>query len=240
MKRLGQLAGKCVGLIQHHRAWCPSLALLCVAVLSACSLTPRNVWVYIDNAGNDVLQVTVDGQLAATIAPNDYSKLVYPPGEHRFLIKAGEQELCDVTRELEASDRIGVRRKYLFNPDRLTRYQTYEARYGNNRLDGVVEAGLLNVQKDPQMKRQILYGQLLKEVKLVPADAWNDVSGIDYILSAPPDAIVTKATARRTVLSRVQPRLADLLERLANIEKPTDDDIDFLNDLIDDMLADAL
>jgi len=216
------------------------LALLGLGVLVGCNFTPRNVWVYIDNAGNDVLEVTVDGQLAATVAPDDFAKLVYPPGEHRFVIKAGDQELCDLARNLAPSDRIGVTRKYLFNPDKLTRYQTYDAKYGINRLDGVMEAGLLSFQKDPQLKRQYIYRQLLKEIKLVPGDAWNDVSNIDYVLAAPPDVIVTKGTARRTVLSRVQPRLADSLDRLAKIEKPTDEDIDSLNDLIDDMLADAL
>jgi hypothetical protein len=240
MTRCIQLQAQSIGALRHNPAPWLGLALLIAATFSACTLTPGNVWVFIDNAGNDVLEVIVDDQLAATIAPDDYSKLIYPPGEHHFLIKAGEVVLCDTTRTLAPSDRIGITRKYLFNPDKLTRYQSYEAKYGTNRLDGVMQAGLLNFQKDPQIKRQYIYRQLLKEVKLVPAEAWNDVTGIDYVLMAPPDVIVTKGTARRTVLSRVQPRLADSMERMVKIEKPGDDDIDALNDLIDDMLADAL
>jgi len=224
----------------HIRALRFCMALLCLTTLSACNLTPGNVWVYIDNAGNDVLEVTVDDHLAATIAPSDYSKLVLPPGEHRFVIKAGDQVLCDLARDLAPSDRIGVTRKYLFNPDRHTRYQTYEAKYGANRLEGVMQTSLLRFQKDPQIKRQYIYRQLLKEVQLVPADAWNDVTPYDYVLSAPPNVIVSNGTTRRSVLSRVQPRLADSLERLAKIEKPSDEDIDTLNELIDEMLADGL
>ncbi len=217
-----------------------AIALLGLATFTACGLAPGNVWVFIDNAGTEVLEVTVDDQLAATIAPDDYSKLVYPPGEHHFLIKAGEQVLCDTTRNLQPSDRIGVGRKYLFNPDQRTRYQTYEAKYGANRLEGVMQASLLRVQTDPQIKRQFIFRQLLKEVKLIPADAWNDVTGIDYVLTPPPDFVVSRGNTRRSVLSRVEPRLADSMERLAKTEKPSDEDIDSLNELIDEMLAGAL
>ncbi len=240
MTRFILFRSKFVASRQSHRGLWLCLALLSLATFSACSLRPGNVWVFIDNAGTEVLEVTVDDQLAATIAPDDYSKLVYPPGEHHFLIKAGEQVLCDTTRNLEPSNRIGVGRKYLFNPDKLTRYETYEAKYGANRLEGVMQAGLLSFQKDPQIKRQFIFHQLLKEVKLIPADAWNDVTGIDYVLTAPPDFVVSRGNTRRTVLSRVEPRLADSMERLAEIEKPTDDDIELLNDLIDEMLAGAL
>src|SRR5438128_1552790 len=114
--------------IPRNRALWLGLALLGLISISACSATPRNVWVYIDNAGNQVLEITVDGQLAATVAPDDFAKLVYPPGEHRFLIKAGGEALCDVDRNLEPSNRIGMARKYLFNPDKLTRYQTYDVK----------------------------------------------------------------------------------------------------------------
>ena len=53
-------------------------------------------------------------------------------------------------------DRIGVTRKYLFNPDKLTRYQTYDASYGVNRLDGVVQAGLLGFQKAEEINPSIM------------------------------------------------------------------------------------
>ncbi len=217
---------------------------VCIAALTAslasCSLTPKDVWVYVDNAGNQTLEIAVDDQPAVKAEPGECTKLVLPPGEHRFLIKNGQEVVCDLTRNLEKSDRIGVGRKYLFNPDKLTRYQTYEAKYGVSRLDGVMQASLLKYQKDPQIKRQYIYRQLLKEVKLVPGDAWNDVTGIDYVLTPPPDKVYTKRTARRTVLSRVEPRLYSMMERMAQIDHPSDEDIDSLDELLDEMFADAL
>jgi hypothetical protein len=212
---------------------------LLVSVGAGCSLTPSDVWVFIDNAGGKPLVVAVDDKEAATIAPGEFAKLVYPPGEHRFYITSGEEVVCDLVKNLEKSVRVGACRKYLFNPDKNNRYQIYEAKYGVNRLAGVMQTGLLKYQKDPQIKRQYIYKQLLKEIKLVPGDAWNDVSGIDHVLTPPPEYVQTKGTARRTVLWRVEPRLFNLMDRMARIEKPTDEDIDSLDELIDEILSDA-
>ena len=234
------LAANCMGAWPRKQLLGIGVALLGLASISACGLTPKQVWVYIDNVGREPLEVTVDGQSAAKVAPGEFAKLVYPPGEHSLLIKAGDQVLCDLKRNLVASDRIGITRKYLFNPDKLTRYQTYQVKYGTNRLDGVMQAGLLSYQKDPQLKRQYIYRQLLKEIKLVPSDAWNDVTEFDYVHTAPPDRIFSKGTTRRTVLSRVEPRFAERMERMAKIESPTDADINALNELIDEMLEEAL
>jgi hypothetical protein len=136
------------------------LALIGVC-LSACSLGPKAVWVYVDNAGEERLEITVDDRPAVYAAPGEFAKIVLPPGEHRFLIKRGEEVLCDLARNLEPSDRFAMVRKYLFNPDKLTRYQTYDAKYGVNRFEGMMETGLMSFQKDPQVKRQYVYRQLL-------------------------------------------------------------------------------
>jgi hypothetical protein len=216
-----------------------ALAALTVG-LSGCGLGPKHVWVFVDNAGGERLEITVDDQPAVHAAPGEFAKLVLPPGEHRFLIKCGEEVLCDLARNLEPSDRFATVRKYLFNPDKLTRYQTYDAKYGENRFEGMMQTGLMSFQKDPQVKRQYVYKQMLKEVKLVPSDAWNDVTGIDYVLTAPPDKVMSKGTARRSVLSRVEPRLYVMMERMAKIEQPTDEDVDSLDELLDEMFAEAL
>jgi len=217
-----------------------AVALLSTVTLSACGLTPRNIWVYIDNAGSDVLEIHVDGQLAATVAPDEYSRLILPPGEHRFVVAAGSEQRYDFTKKLVPSDRLGVTRTYLFNPDQLVRYQIYAATSGKNRSQALTEASLLTSQNDPQLKRQFTYRQLLDEIKLVPAGAWHDVTGIDDILASPPDEVTSQAATLRTALSRVPPRLAESLERLSTIENPTDDDIEALNDLLDNIFANAL
>jgi hypothetical protein len=206
---------------------------------TGCGLTPRDVWVYIDNAGNRPMVVKVDDKEAATIAPGQFAKLSYPPGEHRFHITSSDEVLCDLTKNLAQSDKFGACRKYLFNPDKNNRYQIYQAKYGVNRLEGVMQTSLLSYQKDPQIKRQYIYKQLLKEVKLLPSDAWNDVTSVDYVLSPPPDHVYTKGTARRTVLWKIDQGNYQSLERLARIDKPTDEDIDALDDLLNNILADA-
>jgi hypothetical protein len=216
------------------------LGLMAVALAAGCNLKPRDVWVYVDNSGQRPIVVTVDDDLAATIAPGEVTKLIYPPGEHRFHIANGDEVICNLVKNLEPSKQFGVCRKYLFNPDKNNRYQIYQAKYGVNRLDGVMQASLLKYQKDPQIKRQYVYKQLLKEIKLVPTDAWNDISGIDYVLTPPPDQVYTKGTERRSVLDRIQPRLYGMYDRMARIEKPTDEDIDSLDELIDEMLSEAL
>jgi hypothetical protein len=219
-------------------AW---FALPLLTVAAGCSFAPLNDWVYIDNAGNQPLVVSVDGKEAATIKPGEFAKLSYPPGEYRFHIRRGEEMVCDLTRKLEKSDRIGMGRKYLFNPDKNNRYQTYEAKYGVNRLEGVMQAGLLGYQKDPQLRAQFAYKQLLKEIKLVPSDAWNEVTGTDYVLTSPPESMVSHGgTERRKVLDRIRIEDYDRLTAAAEKQNPTQADVDALGELIDDILADAL
>jgi len=202
---------------------------------------PLNDWVYIDNAGEQPLIVSVDGKEAATIAPGEFAKLSYPPGEYRIHIRRGDEVLCDLTRKLETSDRIGMGRKYLFDPDKHNRYQSYEAKYGVNRLEGVMQAGLLSYQKDPNLRVQFAYKQLLKEIKLLPTDAWNEVTGIDYVLTAPPDSVVSRTgTARKKVLDRIRLEDYDRLKTAAEKTDPTQADVDALGALIEDILADAL
>jgi hypothetical protein len=216
-----------------------SVISLLLLASAGCSVSPGKVWVYIDNAGHQPLSVSVDGKQAATVQPGKFAELSYPPGDYQFRITSGDEVLCDLPRKLEKSDRFGVSRRYLFNPDKNNRYQTYTAKYGASRLDGVMQAGLLSYQKDPVIKRQYIYKQLLKEVKLLPSDAWNDVSGIDYVLSAPPDKVYSRGTARRTVLWRISPRFYDQLKGMEKIDKPTDEDIDSLDDLLGEILSDA-
>lgn len=220
---------------------CVAAAALCV-LAAGCNLPPMNVWVYIDNAGEAPLVVTVDGKEAATIEPGAFAKLDYPPGEYRFCIRSGDEVVCDLTRKLEKSDRVGVARKYLFNPDKNNRYQTYEAKYGVNRLEGVMQNTMLSFQKDPKIRTQFIYKQLLKEIDLIPTDAWNDVTGIDYVLTAPPDKVMTRsgATARRTVLDRIDVADYDELAEAARKTEPTDDDVKNLGELIDNILDESL
>jgi len=215
------------------------LISLLMLVSSGCNVGPGEVYVLIDNAGTNPLVVEVDGKEVANIPVGDFKKLSYPPGEYQFRITSGDEVLCDLKRELVKSDRFGVGRKYLFNPDKNNRYQTYQAKYGGSRLDGMLQNTMLSYQKDEQLKRQYIYRQLLKEIKLLPGDAWNDVSGIDYVLEEPPEFVMSRGTARRTVLARLDQRSYERFKQMEKIEKPTDEDIDTLDELLDEILSQA-
>ncbi len=213
-----------------------------LALAGGCEFKPMDVGVYIDNAGTQTLEVQVDGQKAATIEPGEFAELAYPPGEYRFVITAGDEQICDLTRKLEPSETFARRRKYLFNPDKNNVYGSYEVKYGGSRLDGVMEASMLSYQKDPKIRAKYLYGKLLKEIDLVSTDAWNDISGVEYVLEPPPEMMMTRSGSSRrvTVLDRFDRRDYDRLAEAAKNESPTEDDVEALEELIDEVLSKAL
>ncbi|HZN34421.1 MAG TPA: hypothetical protein VFB80_11400 [Pirellulaceae bacterium] len=220
--------------------WLSLLAALSLSGLLGCA--PGNVWVYIDNAGDEPLVVKVDGKEAAKIPPGEFAELNYPPGEYQFLITAGGQTVCDLKKNLEKSDTFGRTRKYLFNPDKNNCYGSYEVKYGGSRLDGVMEASLLSHQKDPKIRAKYAYNKLLKEIDLVSTDAWNDVSGVEYILSPPPETMMTRSGSSRrvTVLDRLDKDDYRRLKEMSRRDNPDDADVDELEELIDEILSKAL
>jgi hypothetical protein len=216
--------------------FCMAASLVAIA-FAGCGPNNSLVWVYIDNAGNQPMAVTVDGQEAATIEPGEATLVKYPPGDHHFLIRSGDETVCDLVRTLEPSDRFGMARKYLFDPLKRNRYQIYEVKYGSSRLDGVMESSLLKFQKDPAIRQQYVYKQLLKEIQILPDDAWNDVTSVNYILTEPPQIEYGRTTVRRSVLDRIEIRYCDLLDQMARIEQPSEVDIDSLDELIGEILS---
>jgi hypothetical protein len=207
-----------------------------------CDVSSKHVWVYIDNSGDEPLVVTVDGKEATTVPPGECGELKKEPGEYRFVITRGSETLCDLSRKLEKSEKFGNARKYLFNPDKAFVYASYEVKYGGSRLDGVMEAGLLSYQKDEKVRNKYIYGKLLKEITLVPTDAWNDITGVDYILAAPPETMLTRSgrSKRVTVLDRLERADYDRLSAAAKVESPTEADVDTLEELIDEVLSKSL
>ena len=68
-------ASFCGSLFRAKRA-VAALILTSLAVgLSACSLTPKDVWVYVDNAGEERLEITVDERPAVFAAPGEFANL---------------------------------------------------------------------------------------------------------------------------------------------------------------------
>ncbi|HEX5103314.1 MAG TPA: hypothetical protein VFV87_05865 [Pirellulaceae bacterium] len=217
-----------------------SALLAIVLSVAGCNMQPMKVCVYIDNSGHEPMLITVDGQEEMTVPSGEVAELKLPPGEHQFLIRAGSETVCDLMRNLEPSQRFGVARKYLFDPYKNHRYQTYYAQYGESRLGDLMESTLFSFQTDPDAQLQYVYKQLLKEIDLVPSDAWNDVTGVDYVLTAPPDEIYTSSMEKRRVLDRIEPAFYEQFLEAKQVQNPTDEDVEKLGDLLDEVLAQSL
>ena len=207
---------------------------------TGCSVSPGKVWVYIDNAGNQPLSVSVDGKPAATIEPGKFAELSYPPGDYQFRITSGDKCCAICLRKLEKSDRFGVSRQYLFNPDKINRYQTYHGqvrRQPIGRRDGSRHAQLPKRSAD---QTPIHLQAASQRGQLLPTDAWNDVSGIDYVLTAPPDKVMARqAPPGAPFCGGSATAIYEQLKGMEKIEKPTDEDIDSLDELLDEILSDA-
>jgi hypothetical protein len=208
-----------------------------VLSVTGCSLKPSQVLVYIDNSGAEEMVVSVDGQEATTIPAGELAELKLAPGEHQFRITSGSETVCDLARTLEPSDSFGKSRKYLFDPLKNNRYQTFDVQYGESRLGDLMESSLFSLQKDPQAQLDYIYKQLLKEVDLVPSDAWNDISGIQYVMTAPPEIVVSRSMEKRSVLDRIDPALYERIAEAKRVEKPTEDDLYSLSELLEEALA---
>jgi hypothetical protein len=204
---------------------------------AGCNLPPMDVWVYVDNSGQEPMVISVDGVEQMTVPPGEVAELKFPPGQHQFVIRAGSETICDLARNLEASDRFGMTRKYLFDPLKNNRYQKYIAQYGESRLGDLLEMSLFSMQKDPDAQRQYIYKQLLKEIELIPTDAWNDISGVEYVLEAPPESIYADGMEKRHVIDRIDAQFYDRIAEAKAKTNPTDEDLESLSDLLDEVLA---
>jgi hypothetical protein len=217
------------------------LALLALLVFGGAGcgvLTPNgNVWVYLDNGGDKPMVVTVDGQEEVTIAPGQFEKIEYPPGEKRFHVRCGDQVLFDGTQDLQPSDQFGVGRRYFFNPDHKHRYVILTAKYGGSRLDGLVESYLKDKPTDAQSARREAYQKLAHEAKLLPSTAWFEIPTGAYVLTPLPEVVMTRGySERRTVLTRVDPADYDFLEAAQANQNPSKADLEALSEVVDRVL----
>ncbi len=228
----------CVGTISTLAL---GLAMAVASLAGGCSVPPMNDWIYVDNTTDQPLVILVDGKEAATIDAGRSAKLDYPPGEYHFVVKSGEQVLLDEKKMLEPLDKFAGRRKYLLNPDLAARYHIYVLQYGGSRLGDAMESGLLSMQKDPKLRNQYLYRQLLKEFTLLPQTAWNDVTAAEYVLAIPPDSVVSRTgIEKKKVLARIDAADFARLKLATGKEHPKQRDVEALNELLDEVILKAL
>jgi hypothetical protein len=203
------------------------LALVLVCGAAGCgAFGDGGIWVYVDNTGKDPMVVTVDGKEEATIEPGQFQKLVLDPGARRFLVRCGDKVLFDGTQDLQPSDTFGVGRRYFFNPHNRSRYLVYTVKYGKNPFKEFFKRS-----KEGKSELQVIYEELAKEVKLMPAETWFEVPRGAYVLTKAPEVVVTRRSSEeRTVMTRIsQKEYAFFKAALAKTD-PSEED---LEDLID-------
>jgi hypothetical protein len=197
-----------------------------------------NVWVYIDNGGDQSMVVTVDGQEEeVTIAPDQFEKIECPAGERRFCVRCGDKTLFDGTQDLQSSDQIGVVRRYFLNPDHRNRYVILTVKYGGSRLDGLLETYLKGSPEDPQSARRAAYQKLANQAQLLPSTPWFEVPVGAHVLTPLPKVVVTRGySERRTVLTRVDPKDYAFIEAARANQNPSADDLKALTEVVERVL----
>jgi hypothetical protein len=210
------------------------LAAGALALAAGCSFPPADVWMYVDNTGHEPLTVSVDGQEAATVAAGKFEVVKRPPGEHKIVIRRGDEVVFDGSKEFKAGEQFGMRRKYLLNPDGATRYAIYTAEYGSNPFKGALRSAIAGAVDNPPSQTQFAYHDLLKQVEPLPPHQFLDVGTTEYILTDPPESVRTKSfSERRTVLTRVQEEDHSALWAARDNKEPTEEDIANLEELCD-------
>jgi hypothetical protein len=210
------------------------LGLALVLAFGAVGCGSNNVWVYVDNGGQEPMVVTVDGKEEAAIAPGEFAKLEFEPGEKHFHVHSGDKVLFDGTKDLVKSDKLGVCRRYFFNPDNHNRYAIYTVQYGESPLEGLFDRLSDQSGADRQSTIRTAYQKLAKEIEVQPSDPWFEITASCYVLSSPPEMVVTRGyTERRKVLTRVDRKDYDLLKAARSKENPTEEDLDALAEVVD-------
>jgi hypothetical protein len=186
--------------VRARAARCAVLAALLLAG-AGCS---NSVWVYVDNAGEEPMVVSVGGKTAATVAPGCFEVIKLEPGRYQFRVQCGERVLFDGEKELEKSEKFGVSRRYVFNPDGLNRYRTYTVEYGSNPFEGLFDTAEEAPEGNDINALRDAYRELLAMPELLPPNNWIEIERVDHVFEKEPEFVTTRgSSAKRTVLARV-------------------------------------
>lgn len=197
-------------------------ALVCLG--AGCSNDAR---IYVDNAGDEPMVVTVDGKPMATVAPGQYEMFTCPPGERQFHVRVGDEVLFDGVKKLEEPKVVGMGRRYFFNPDNRNRYRTYTVEYGSSLFGDLFDTSEEEPppgDRDEAIRRA--YRDTIELAELVPADPWFEIVNIQHVLTREPDEVVTRSSSeKRRVLARVNPRDYEFIAQARKNKNPTEEDL---------------
>jgi hypothetical protein len=207
------------------------LALGVTVAGTGCGMFGGDVWVYVDNAGTEPIVVTIIGSEETTVDPGHFAMLKHQPGKKRIQVRRGQQLVFNELKDLQKCDQFGVSRRFLFNPDRRTRYVTCTAHYGQSPFERLMQG------KEPASGRGVLraaYHELAAEVTLVPAESWVEVPAGAIVLTKPPKVVLTRGyTEKSVVLTRVTPRDYPVLEAAGRNANPSAQDLLTLAKVVD-------
>jgi hypothetical protein len=197
----------------------------------------RDVWLYVDNGGNEPMIVTIDGKEEATIDPGAFALIKCQPGEKQIQVRCGDKVLFDGVKDLQKSNELATSRRYLFNPDGNNRYLIYTVKYGTSPLEGLFSDDEDALPEDRPAAVRAAYQKLAGEAELLPPDPWFEVPRGAYVLTPAPEYVTTSGyTETRAVLTRVSPADYAFLAAAHDKKDPTEEDLGALDELLERVL----
>jgi hypothetical protein len=191
------------------------VALLLAGGIIAFFLWP-NVTLYVDNGGDAPMDISIDGEKKATVAPGAWTKIRLRSGTRKIVATSQGRTLYDESKQVDAGT-------YLLNPGQTCRYHTWKVDYG------------LAIPKfEMAFDDRDRFKKLAQRVELVPVGAWMKTE-YEHVLEPPPKQIHTKSKSHsetRTALSRISVEDYDYIVQARNKEDVTAADLRKLEEVM--------
>jgi hypothetical protein len=208
---------------------CLRLSLLIGLVFGCVGCGSNEVWIWVDNAANKPLVVTMDGKVEATVEPGQFQIVKCQPGERQIHVQCGDKVVFAGSKTFEKPARI------LFNPDKRNRYVTFAVKYGSSPFEGMTDQIIAAADRQKQIRYK--YQKLAAEVTPLPSSGWFEITEASYVLTSPPESVTTRGfTERRTVLTRVDPKDHAALEAARQNTNPSERDLQALSEVVERVL----
>jgi hypothetical protein len=208
---------------------CLRVGVLIGLVFGCVGCGSNEVWIWVDNAANKPLVVTMDGKVEATVEPGQFQIVKCQPGERQLDVQCGDKVVFAGSQTFEKPAR------FLFNPDKRNRYVTFAVKYGSSPFEGMTEQIIAAADRQKQIRYK--YQQLAAEVTPLPSSGWFEITDASYVLTSPPEVVTTRGfTERRTVLTRVDPKDHAALEAARQNTNPSEKDLQALSELVERVL----
>jgi hypothetical protein len=208
------------------------LSLLVGLVFACVGCDSDKVRIWVDNAADKPLVVTVDGKVEATVEPGQFEIVKCLPGERQIHVQCGGKVVFYGSKTFEKPARI------LFNPDKRNRYVTFAVKYGSSPFEGITDR--IVAAADRQKQIRYLYQKLADEFTPMPSGGWFEITDASYVLTGPPEFVTTRGfSERRKVLIRVDPKDHAALETARRKTSPSEKDLQALTEIVERVLDSA-